>query len=107
VLAQFDRRRRDVDPAIVARRRHVESGLRRIREASNLPAPEAAAEIARALRALLAETPGVRRPEIDALIGECDARSYAPAADRDPTPIDAAFQQRALELAQSLMEAET
>ena len=104
VLAQFDRRRRDVDPAIVARRHHVESGLRRIREASNLPAPEAAAEIARALRALLAETPGVRRPEIDALIGECDARSYAPAADRDPAPIDAAFQQRALELAQSLME---
>jgi hypothetical protein len=107
VLAQFDRRRRDVDPAIVARRRHVESGLRRIREASNLPVPEAAAEIARALRALLAETPGVRRPEIDALIGECDARSYAPAADRDPAPIDAAFQQRALELAQSLMESKS
>ncbi len=104
LLAQFDRRRRDVDPAIVARRRRVESGLRRIRDVSNLPAPEAAAEIARALRALLAETPDVRRPEIDALIGECDARSYAPAADRDSAPIDAAFQQRALELAQSLTE---
>jgi len=107
VLAQFDRRRRNVDPAIVARRRRVESGLRKIRDASNLPAPEAAAEIARAMRSLLAETPGVRRPEIDALIGECDARSYAPAADRDPAPIDAAFQQRALELAQSLMESES
>ncbi|MBW2691191.1 MAG: BatD family protein [Deltaproteobacteria bacterium] len=107
VLAQFDRRRRNVDPAIVARRRRVESGLRRIRDASNLPAPEAAAEIARAMRSLLAETPGVRCPEIDALIGECDARSYAPAADRDPAPIDAAFQQRALELAQGMMESES
>jgi hypothetical protein len=83
LLAQLDRRRRNVDPATVARRRRVESELRKIRDASKLPASEAAAEIARALRALLAETPDVRRPEIDALIGECDARSYAPAADRD------------------------
>jgi hypothetical protein len=107
VFAHFDRRRRNVDPAIVARRRRVESGLRKIRDASNLPASEAAAEIARAMRSLLAEAPGLRRPEIDALIGECDARSYAPAADHDPAPIDAAFQQRALELAQSLMESES
>ncbi|MBW2541685.1 MAG: BatD family protein [Deltaproteobacteria bacterium] len=104
VFAQLDRRRRNVDPAIVARRRRIESGLRKIRDASNLPASEAAAEIARALRALLADAPEVRRPEIDALIGECDARSYAPAADRDSAPIDPAFQQRALELASSLEE---
>jgi hypothetical protein len=107
LLAQVDRRRRDVDPAVVARRRRVEGGLRRIRDASNLPASEAAAEIARAMRALLAETPDVRRPEIDALIGECDARSYAPAADRDGSLIDAAFHQRALELAQNLAERES
>ena len=106
VLAHFDRRRRNLDPAIVARRRRVESELRRIRDASTLPAPEAAAEIARALRALVAETPDVRRPEVDALIGECDARSYAPGTDRDSAPIDAAFHQRALELAQGLTESE-
>ena len=107
LLAQLDRRRRNVDPAVVVRRRRVAGELRRMREASKLPASEAAAEIARALRALLAEIPEVRRPEIDALIGECDARSYAPAADRDRSPIDAAFHQRALELAQSLTESES
>jgi len=107
LLAQLDRRRRDVDPAVVARRRRVAGELRRMREASNLPASEAAAEIARAMRALLAETPGVRHPEIDALIGECDARSYAPAAERDRSPVDAAFHQRALEFAESLMESES
>jgi hypothetical protein len=107
LLAQLDRRRRDVDPAVVARRRRVAGELRRMREASNLPASEAAAEIARVMRALLAETPGVRHPEIDALIGECDARSYAPAAERDRSPIDAAFHQRALEFAESLMESES
>jgi len=107
LFAQIDRRRRNVDPAVVARRRLVEGELRRIREASDLPASESAAEIARALRALLAETPGVRRPEIDTLIGECDARSYAPAAKRDHSPMDAAFHQRALELAQNLAEDES
>ena len=107
LLAQLDRRRRNVDPAVVARRRRVEGELRRMRGASNLPASEAAAEIARAMRALLAEASDVRRPEIDALIGECDARSYAPAADRDRSLIDTAFHQRALELAQSLTESES
>jgi hypothetical protein len=107
VLAQLDRRRRNVDPTVVARRRRFAGELHRLREASNLAASEAAAEIARAMRALLAEAPDVRRPEIDALIGECDARSYAPAADRDRSPIDAAFHQRALELAQSLIESES
>jgi hypothetical protein len=107
VLTQLDRRRRNVDPAVVARRRRVAGELRRMREASNLPASEAAAEIARAMRALLAETPDVRRPEIDALIGECDARSYAPAAGRDRSPIDSAFHQRALELAQGMTESES
>ncbi len=106
VLAQLDRRRRSVDPALVARRRRIAAELSRIREASKLPASQAAAEIARALRALLAETPRVQRPDVDALIGECDARSYAPAARADRSPIDPAFHRRALELAQSLAELE-
>jgi hypothetical protein len=107
LLTQLDRRRRNVDPAVVARRRRVAGELRRMQEASNLPASEAAAEIARVMRALLAETPDVRRPEIDALIGECDARSYAPAAGRDRSPIDSAFHQRALELARGMTETES
>jgi len=107
LLARLDRRRRDADPALAERRRRIDAELRRIRSASGLPTREAAAEIARALRALLAESPQLRRPEIDALIGECDARSYAPASDRDGSAIDAAFHQRALELASSLAESDS
>jgi hypothetical protein len=106
LLAQIDRRRRDLDPAVVERRRRVEAELRRIREASTLPPAEAAAELARALRALLAVIPEGRRAEIDELVGECDARSYAPAADRDRAPLDPALHRRALELAVDLAENE-
>jgi hypothetical protein len=106
LLAQLDRRRRDVDPAVVERRRRIESELRRIRKASDLPAADAAAELARALRALLAVIPEGRRAEIDQLVGECDARSYAPAAERDRASLDPAFHQRALELAVDLAENE-
>jgi hypothetical protein len=106
-LSQLDRRRRDIDPAVVERRRRVESELRRIRKASELPAADAAAELARALRALLAVIPEARRAEIDELVGECDARSYAPPADRDSAPLDPAFHQRALELAVNLTENES
>jgi hypothetical protein len=102
LLAQLDRRRRDVDPAIVERRRRVDAELRRIRKASDLPAAEAAAELARALRALQAVIPEGRRAEIDELVGKCDARSYAPAAERESAPLDPALQQRALELATEL-----
>jgi hypothetical protein len=106
LLAQIDRRRRDVDPAVVERRRRVEAELRRIREASNLPTAEAAAELAHALRALIGMIPEGRRDKIDELVGECDARSYAPTADRDRAPLDPAFHRRALELAADLAENE-
>jgi len=107
LLAQLDRRRRDVDPAVVERQRRIEAELRRIRKASNLPAAEAAAELARALRALLAVIPEGHRAEIDELVGECDARSYAPSAERDRTPLDPAFHRRALEFAVNLAEKQT
>jgi hypothetical protein len=106
LLAHWDRRRRSIDPALLARRRRRDTELRQIRDATALPAGEAAAQIARALRALLADSPQPRQPEIDALIGECDARSYAPAAQRDRAELDRAFAQRALELATRLCERE-
>jgi hypothetical protein len=98
-LARFDQRRRGLDPAIPARRRRIEAELSRIRAASSLPSADAAAEIARALRAILAEIPQARRAEVDELIGACDARSYAPAEQRDVAPLDPAFHRRALDLA--------
>lgn len=104
-LARFDRRRRNLDPAIAARRRRVEAELQRIRQAASLPADDAVAELARGLRALLSEVPdGGPRAEIDAFVGQCDARSYAPDRGHDASPLDPATASRALELAQSLAE---
>jgi hypothetical protein len=104
LFAQWDRRRRSADPAVASRRRRVEYELGRIRGAANFPASEAASELAGALRALLAEIPDGRRSEIDELIGECDARSYAPAGEHDAAPLDPEIHQRAQKLAQLLTE---
>jgi hypothetical protein len=102
LFAQWDRRRRNVDPAVASRRRRVEYEMSRLREAVNFPAAEAANELAGALRALLAEIRNGPRSEIDVLVGECDARSFAPAHERDTSPLDPELHRRALELARQL-----
>jgi hypothetical protein len=104
LFAQWDRRRQSADPAVALRRRRVEAELARIRDAARLPAPEAASELAGALRALLAEIPEGRAAEIDELIGACDARSYAPVGERDGSPLDPEMYRRAQELARRLTE---
>jgi hypothetical protein len=101
-LAQLDRRRREADPAVRARRRRVDAELRRIRRASSSPAGEAAADLARALRRILAELPDARGPEIDEFLGECDARSYAPQGQRGGASLEPEFRQRALDLAERM-----
>jgi hypothetical protein len=104
LFAQWDRRRRSADPAVASRRRLVAYEIGRLRGAANLPAAEAAAEVAGALRALLAEIPEGHRTEIDELIGECDAQSYAPTQQRDGSPLDPEIHGRALKLARQLTE---
>jgi hypothetical protein len=100
--ATLDRRRRNVDPAVLARRKRVRDQLQRVRAAAEQPAATATAELASALRQLRAELLEADSPELDALLGECDARSYAPAGQRDDSPLDAAFHARALALAEAL-----
>ena len=78
--AWFDRRRRDVDPEFARRKRNLAANLRRLEAASGLGAREAAAEVAGALRSMLAEVPEARGPEIDDFLGDCDARRYAPTS---------------------------
>ncbi|MBW2362884.1 MAG: BatD family protein [Deltaproteobacteria bacterium] len=104
LLAFLDRRRRDVDPLLVDRRRRVSEHLRGVHAAESLPARDAASAIAASLRALIAERPEANTPEADALLGECDSRSYAPGSDRDRAPIDTALHRRAVELAERIAE---
>lgn len=102
--AFLDRRRRDVDPDMVRRRALAAAELQRVKEAAGFPAARAASELAGALRRLLAERPEARTPDLDAYLGECDARSYAPEGMRDESPLDAAFHARGMELARRLAE---
>jgi BatD DUF11 like domain len=79
VAAAFlDRRRRDVDPALLRRRRLLDAELARVRGAGALPPERALDEVCGALRRMLAEAPHYRDPEVDAFLAECDARRYAP-----------------------------
>ena len=95
--AWLDRRRRDVDPELARRERNLAANLRRVEAASGLGAREAAAEVAGALRSILAEVPEARSPELDDFLGDCDARRYAPSgAELAP---DDALCARARELA--------
>lgn len=76
--AIVDRRRRDVDPRVTARRRGVALGRAKVEAARSLPPVEAAAAIAAALRQMLAAAPEGGSAALEELLGECDARSYAP-----------------------------
>ena len=102
--ALWDRRRRNVDPAVVRRRRRLQRECARIREAQALPPTDAVAEVARALRSILAETPEATSAELDAFLAECDARSYAPAGRHGDSELDQAFHRRALVLPEAMTE---
>ena len=65
---------------------------------------EAAGEIARLLRALSAEFPELHGPELDSLLHDCDALSYAPAHASEPGG-SAELASRALALVERAKEA--
>ncbi len=103
-LAVIDRRRSEVDPKLRRRRAAVGAELRRVREAAGRPEREALGEIAGALRRMRAECPSAAPPELEAFLGECDARSYAPG-ERSGGGLDAELHGRALALAEAMVEA--
>jgi len=103
-VAQLDRRRRDIDPKVTSRRRRTSEQLERVRAAGSLPSAEAAGALASALRELVAQAPQANTAEIDAFVGECDARSYAPASQRSSAPLDPEFHERARRLAERIAE---
>ena len=78
-VALFDRRRRDIDPALIVRNRNIRHQQERITHAARLPQKEAAAEIAEGMRGLVAELPDVARDEAQAVIASCESVVFAPA----------------------------
>ncbi len=101
-LALLERRRADVDPALRRRRQLLAEQRKELGEAAGLPPQQAAERIAGALRRMLAELPHHRDPEVDALLGECDALRYAPSGPSGAS-VDA-LRARAEELARRLQE---
>ena len=94
IAAAFERRRHDIDPVILARRKTVRTQRDKIARAARLPQKEAAAEIAEALRCLVAERPDVARAEAQAVIAACESIVFAPdlsdTGTLDPSLIDQA-----------------
>ena len=103
-VAVIDRRRRNIDPALTARRKNVRQQQARIAQAAKLPKQQAAEEIAAAVRALLAELPDVARDEAEGVIAACESVAYAPASSGD-RGLDAALVQRAQAVAERFREA--
>ena len=97
------RRRADLDPAQVARRKLFVAQRKKIEAARGSSRAEAMSTLSGALRAMLRAAPGARTAELDAFLAECDAVAYAPA-EGSAQGVAADAIERALELAESLEE---
>jgi hypothetical protein len=105
-FAHWDRRRRNIDPAVASRRRRARELVARVEGASALPSAEAAGEIAAALRELRASRPEAPALGLEEVLGECDARAFAPAEASAGAPLAPALHERALAAARALAEEE-
>ena len=74
----FVRRRNAIDPLVLRRRELLSAARGRLAAAERQSGSEALAEVAGALRALLAGIPDARSAEIDLLLQQCDDALYAP-----------------------------
>lgn len=102
-LAIALRRRADVDPELVARRKALRRERGRIAAAARLPGSRAVETIAEALRAMVRLSTSGRPEQLDEFVAECDAVIFSPYRG-DAEPLDPAFRQRALELADALLD---
>lgn len=106
VVALVDRRRKDVAPALIARRRNIRNQQERIGRTARLPQKEAASEIADAMRALVAELPDVARDEAQAVIASCESIVFAPDASSS-SRLDSGLIDRAKEVASRFRHSST
>ena len=71
------RRRSDLDPAVVERRKLFAEERKKIERARGSSRAEAMSILSGSLRAMLRAAPGARTAELDAFLSECDAVTYA------------------------------
>ena len=97
VFAGWARRRGQIDPERLRRRRALAEQRERVSAAGSMARSEAVAAMAAGLRELLALAPELRDDDCDRFLQECDDLLYAPAG-REGEALDAGFQRRALEI---------
>ena len=98
LAAVWDRRRRQHDPALARRAQVLAESLARVKRASRV------GEVGQAIRQMLRERPEALTDEIDAFLGECDARSYAPSGSGPG--LDAELLEQAIQFAEGLAAAD-
>ena len=103
LVGWWRRRAGEIDPEVRRRRQAWKRDVRQIQEAEQLPAQEAAGQIAESLRRLTAGVQGGQRDEIDRLLAECDAIAFAPAS-KPSEQLDGAIQERAVVAAKALLQ---
>jgi hypothetical protein len=104
LTAWIDRRRRDFEPGVARQRAELEEARQAVEAALSRPDREAAAALASALRAMLALSPNAGGAELDALLGECDALSYAPESSTRRADLDETQRSRARRAADAIAE---
>jgi len=97
-----DRRRRNVDPRVLERRKSLRESRRRVACAEQMSLREGAQEVAAALRVMVAAAPQNRPPELDSVLSECDSLIYAPGDD-DGQQLDTDLLERASTIADTII----
>ena len=103
VLAVADRRRRSINPETAALQRSLAKATRELESVLSQPASKAAEAASRVLRQMLSLAPDAAGAELDDLLGELDARSYAPPT-LDNSPLPEALCKEARRIAASIAE---
>ena len=103
LVGGWRRRAAEIDPERRRRRQGWKRDVRQIHEAGRLPAPEAARQIAEALRRLAPGVHGESRAEIDGILASCDAVAFAPPSTPSQ-PLDPAIHQRASIAAKAILQ---
>ena len=102
VIAVLDRKRRDIPPEIVRRRKTLKKLRTRIDRAAGHAQHKAASEIADALRGMVAEVPNVCRDDVQSVLAQCETIIYAPSGT-DSEKIDSALVERAATVADEII----
>ena len=103
VIASIDRRRRNVDPDLLRKRKVIRDQTKRIKTAGNRPIGEAADEIAAALRSLRVYSSHSTQKETDALVAQLETLIYSPNGSSSK-PLDRTVVDRANNIAKEISE---